>query len=581
MKCTIGSRLLVFCALVSFIIGCDSDPKVTASKTEVDQIVVRLPEEPESFSPFHTSSTLGRQVYANMYNTLADYDYQTLELRPVLLVDLPTVERLSDGRTKYTMTLKRDAVWEDGSPVTAHDVFWTIKIIFHPGVVLPSLRAQYADIEEFVIDVQDDRTFSIITSSKKFLEKDIILNTDIYPKAVYDSKGVLDKYDLATLKALEPPVEDEDLAQLGSDFESITYIKEKAGGSGPYRLENYQNGQFVVLKKKEDYWGANYPEVDQLNQYPDRIIYQFVPDGTTALTLLKNQEIDFMDFSHRSSAAYYDDLKEDSLMSSLFKFEDVVNPRFVSILLNHEDPKLADKSVRRALRYMIDVDRVINQLQRGNGQRQIGPVHMSKPQYNKNIQPENYNPEKAKEILDAAGWIDSDGDGVRDKIVDGRKLDLEFTWHISGSTFSVGLGTMASEVGKDVGIKIEMIEKPTSTTVSENIYPGDYDLYGTIKTQSVIKDDLYLYFHSSSIGGGQDNLIRYSNPEVDKLVETIRATDDEEIRQQAYLKVQEVLYEDVDAIYLYSPVLKIVHAADISPALSSRRPGYYMNSEDK
>ena len=228
------------------MIGCDTDQSTT-TQDGLDQIVVRLPEQPESFSPFHTTSTLGRQIYANMYNTLADYDYQTLELRPVLLAELPTKESLADGKTKYTMSLKKDAVWEDGSPVTAHDVIWTLKIMYHPEVVLPDLRAQYDDLVSLAIDPEDDRVFSIITKSKKFLEEEIILNTDVYPKAVYDSLGILDKYDLGTLKNLEDAGSDEDLARLGKDFESITYIKEKAGGSGPYKLENYQDGQFLSL----------------------------------------------------------------------------------------------------------------------------------------------------------------------------------------------------------------------------------------------------------------------------------------------------------------------------------------------
>jgi len=581
MNKSVVYRLFVLCALISLLIGCKSDPPVISTEEGIDQIVVRLPEQPESFSPFHTTSTLGRQVYANMYNTLADYDYQTLRLQPVLLIDLPSKESLDEGRTKYTMSIKRDAVWDDGSPVTAHDVIWTFKIIFHPGVVLPDLRAQYEDVEELIIDPKDDRTFSVITKSKKFLEEEIILNTDIYPKGVYDSLGVLDNYDLATLKKLEEPINDEKLEKLGNDFESITYIKEKAGGSGPYELENYREGQFIVLKKKDNYWGLNYPDVDQLNQYPDRIIYQVVPDATTAFTLLKNQEIDLMDFSDRGSAAYYDDLKEDSVMTELFNFENVVIPRIVYILLNHEDPKLADINVRRALRHMIDADRVISQLARGYGKRQFGPIHFTKPQYNQDIQPDGYDPNRAKEILDRAGWKDTDGDGIRDKVVDGQKLSLDFSWHISGSSLSVSLSTMASEVGKDVGVNFNIIEKPTSTTISENIYPGDYDLYASIKTQSVIKDDLYLYYHSASIGSGKDNLIRYSNKDVDQLLEIIRTTDDDGVRQEAYLKVQELLYEDVDAIYLYSPVQKIVYTKDISPVLSSRRPGYYMNSQGK
>jgi len=534
MKVTEVCRLLVFYAFLFFMMGCQSDQRDAISDEAVDEIVVRLSDQPESFSPFMAKSAIARQVYKYMYNTLGDYDYQTSELKPVLIEALPAVTSTDSGGSRYTMRIKEDAVWEDGTPVTGHDVAWSFKIIFHPGVVIPAVRGSFEDVQDVQVDEEDPKSFTIVTNTKKFLEKDIILNCDLYPKAVYDAAGILDAYSIAQLKQGEVLLSDESLKQVGEDFSSITYIKEKAGGSGPYELENYTEGQFVVLKKKEDYWGLNYPDVDQLNQYPERIIFRIIPDETTALTLLKNKEVDFMDFS-RSAIAQYNDLIQDSTFSQDFDFEQTTIPRFIYVLMNHEDERLSDVHVRKALRHLTNTDRVIELLAGGYAQPQNGPIHRSKP----------------------------------------------LSWHISGSATSTSLSALVLEAAKEVGMNIEIIEKPFGATRTENLYTGDYDITVMQKTQSQLLDDLYLAYHSTSIGGGGDNLMRYSDEKVDELVQVIRTTDSDSERLEAYAEVQEILYEDVDAIYLYSPELKFVVNDDINPALSPLTPGYFLNSKEE
>jgi len=143
------------------------------------------------------------------------------------------------------------------------------------------------------------------------------------------------------------------------------------------------------------------------------------------------------------------------------------------------------------------------------------------------------------------------------------------------------LSALVLEAAKEVGMNIEIIEKPFGATRTENLYTGDYDITVMQKTQSQLLDDLYLAYHSTSIGGGGDNLMRYSDEKVDELVQVIRTTDSDSERLEAYAEVQEILYEDVDAIYLYSPELKFVVNDDINPALSPLTPGYFLNSKEE
>ena len=580
MNIAVVLRLLVIALVISTLYACQQDPTAEAISEDVDQIVVRLPDSPESFGPFTSRSNISKQVYMYMYNMLADYDFQTSELKPVLIEALPAVEDMEDGGAIFSMRIKDEAVWEDGSEVTGHDVAWTIKMAIHPNFSNERVKAIYTRVEEVTVDKEDPKSFAIYTSSSQFLEKEIVLGTDVYPKHVFDSTGVLDAYSMSDLRSEGDKLENTAFKKVAEDFSSIAFSKERAGGSGPYYLENYEEGQYIVLRRKADYWGLKYPDIDQLNQYPERFVFRIIPDEATALTLLKNQEIDFIDFS-RSSIAQYDDLIQDSTFSNLYDFEQSAISRFVHILLNHEDERLADLNVRKALRHLIDRDRIIDQLAGGYGTKQNGPIHISKPQFNKTIKPDEYDPDRAIELLENAGWNDTDGDGIRDKEINGRSVPLELTWHVSGTSTSIGLSTLATEACKAAGIKITTIEKPNSATFVENINPGDYDIFVILTTQFPLMDDLFPKYHSTSVGGGGNNILRFKNEEVDDLLELIRNTDDVTERQAAYLKVQEILYNEVDAIYLYSPELKFVVDNTIDPVFSSYTPGYFLNSKDK
>jgi len=179
--------------------------------------------------------------------------------------------------------------------------------------------------------------------------------------------------------------------------------------------------------------------------------------------------------------------------------------------------------------------------------------------------------------LESAGWIDSDDNGIRDKVINGRKEELSFRFHITGSFLSTSVSNIVKEACSNAGIEIEIIEKPWPPTRSENLVTGDFEMLVSRRTQSPVKDDPYIYYHSSSVGKGGANYARYSNPEADKHMELIRTTKDETIRRKAYMDLQEVIFEDEPVVFIYSPQLRIIHDKDITPVISSKRPGYFVN----
>ena len=407
-----------------------------------------------------------------------------------------------------------------------------------------------------------------------------MLSTEIYPQHIIDPTGVLSSIKLEDIKdedASSKLLENDSFQAIAKSFSNVENNKSNVSGAGPYKVESVETGQYIVLKKKENYWGEKYAEVDQLKSYPDRIVFQFIKDETTALTLLKNDELDVVDFS-KMPVAQYEDLKADTSFSKQYNFETVSLQRFVILVFNNEDVRLSDREVRVAFRHLVDVDRFIDQLAGGYGTKINSVIHFSKPQYNKNLPEQEYNIDKAIAKLEKAGWVDTDGDGVRDKVIDGKKESLIFRFHITGSFFSTSASAIIKEACQNAGISINIIEKPWGATRSENINTGDYDMLISLRTATPTRDDPYLYYHSSNIGLGKDNTIRYASDVADRLMETIRETDDETERMRAYMEFQKVFEHDAPAIPLYSQQLRIVIDKQIDPVTSSARPGYFVNA---
>lgn len=574
------SRLLL-CALVAIVIssGCrESAPVETV--TAIDQIVVRMPSEPKSLNPILGGSSLEREIYQYLFLNLADYDHQTLELKPVLIESIPEGRSVEEGIVAYDMRIKEEAVWTDGVPITGHDISFTYKIANHPNVLSPNWKGLLSEILSVTVDDGDPKKFTIRATDDYFLTKDAMLSTEIFPRHLHDAAGVLESIrleDIRDEKALSKLLESDAFQAIAKSFSDIENSKTKVSGAGPYTVESVETGQYIVLKRKDNYWGDKYSEIDQLKTYPERIVFQFIKDETTALTLLKNDEIDVVDFS-RMPVAQYNDLKSDTSFSNKYKFETVGLQRYVILMLNNENVKLSDRDVRLAFRHLVDLDRIIEQLAGGYGTKINSPIHYSKPQYNKNLPEHEYNVKKAISILESAGWSDTDNDGVRDKTINGRKENLSLRFHITGSTFSSGASSIIKESCAQAGVEIAIVEKPWPATRSENLNTGDYEMTIIAKTATPTKDDPFLSYHSSNIGIGKDNSLRYASSEADRYMELIRTTEDEAERLKAYMDFQEVFERDAPAIPLYSPQVRLIIDKQIDPVTSNARPGYFLNA---
>jgi len=575
-----SSCISLFMAVCFLLCACRSDERTV--QTSLDEVVVRLLKEPQRLNPMLYTLPEAGIVMEHMYLSLCDFDPVSGDWVPVLATKVPEIKtsKNEDGETEKTMEIEilPEAVWSDGSPITAHDIEFTMKLTRLAGNSSPRWAAWKqltGELKEIFIDENNPKKFQLTTIGDFFLTTDGLLSAEIVPSHIYDSGGKLKNYSYQDLKNMEDGhVEgDSTLAAVAREFSSAKYSRELIiEGAGPYKIKQWEPGQFIVLKRKENWWGSAYPNRTLLAAYPERIIYQFIADHTVAITQLKSGDIDVISLARVSNNTYLD-LQQDSIISSMYDFHTPKLPRVYYLLLNNQDPRLADIHVRKALAHCIDIDRIINQQEKGLGQKIAGPISPGQTGYMSSIPSPEYNLDLAKSLLVDGGWKDLDGDGIVEK--DGRELNLRF--FITGSSLSTVISSLLKESAREAGINIELITKPTRATRQENLVPGNFEISAQVIT-SEGKTDLYRQFHSDQIGANGYNWGGYSDAGVDQLIEKIRYTDDEQERLRAYHDVQREIAKDQPVIFLYAPFEKLVVSKDFVPVVSSKRPGFFVNA---
>lgn len=566
-----------------FFIQCTEDKK--GDVKHIDRIVVHLQDEPQRLSPILETTSYERMVSEHVFLSLCDFDPVSLDLVPVLAKEVPVGHRTVDkeGRviTTYSIELLDDAVWSDGSAMTGEDFAFTMKLVSLPYVTSPGWKNLLQSLVDIKIDENNPKKFEVQLEGDYFLQKDGLLSAEIYPRYIYDPKGTLSAESYRELVDKNWDQLDSEVSnpyqELYNSFSSTKMTREVGiEGSGPYTLKAWESGQYLVLAKKDNWWGDNYPDRTLLQAYPKEIIYQIIKDQTVALTQMKGGNLDIMSLSS-SPVQVFNDLKNDDVDEGKYIFKTPSLFRIYYVLLNNQDKRLSDIAVRRALAHVLDVNRIIDIQEDGMGTRMNSPIHPARPEFNRSLKLVNFDVDKAKSLLSDAGWMDVDGDGIREKIVNGQKLKLDLRFFISGSKLSTSISTILKENASLAGINIELITKAGKATRSENIYTGDFEMTAQAITGEA-RPDPFGAWHSSSVGTNGANMAGYSNEKADRLMEIIRTTQDEPERMQAYAEFQEIIAEDQPVLFLYAPVERLVISSKFEPLISSKRPGFFINS---
>ncbi len=473
-----------------------------------------------------------------------DVDRVSYELKPVIAKSVPVV---SDDHLTYTFDLREDVTFSDGKPLTGEDVIFTIKTVINPFTDAQALRNYFADFKSAELVNGNKYKISITMSKPYFKTVYTIGNVAITPKHILDPDNMNDKFSWEDLLAAQKNLDSKKYPEMQkyADFlnsQEVSRDSKYVVGSGPYKLDKWITGQSITLSRNDKYWNKK-----EIPNFPNKLVFKTIQDQNAAVVAAKNKETDYMfviqpiDFVENVKNPEQFNLKK-----SL-----VTEPTYTFIAWNNKNPLFADKKVRWALSYAIDRQSIINNIIYGMGTAVQSPVFIKSKYYNNDLKVIPYDPEKAKQLLTEAGWKDTDGDGILDKVIDGKKTDFKFTFINNNNPKRKKVMLIVIENLKQLGIQADLQEYEWSVFLDKT-KKHQFDACYSAWQLSVTPEDPYQIWHSSQSQGEGSNFISYNNPESDKLLEQNRVEFDDNKRMEILKQWQKIIYDDQPTTFLWS-----------------------------
>jgi peptide/nickel transport system substrate-binding protein len=510
-------KMFVFVAVVSLILaGCGGKTAATAVPTaEPTRKVATFiyTQEFDTLSPLYTDMWFSWTTW-QLDNAWAWEFDENNDPFPKLVTEIPSAENggINADGTVITMHLRKDIKWSDNTPLTADDFIFTWQMATSTK---NTVNSAYPYDQIASVTAPDSQTV-VVTFSQPFAPWLATLWHGILPahilRPIYESDGTIDNAD---------------------------WLKNPTVGCGPYVFKEWQSGSFARFVRNDNYWGTP-AKIDE-------IFIRFVPDDASQVAALQAGDADIGTF------VPYSDVPK--LQESGIKM--VTEPSgyneglffLVDTSGNLGNPGLRDVNVRKAIAMAIDRDGVNRDLMLGLTKTPASfwdalPYYNNPPLSNY-----TYDPAAAEALLDQAGWVDSNGDGTRDK--DGVELVLKY-----GTTIR-DVRQEAQAVFQEqlaaVGIKIEI------QSYDSDVYFASYGEGGPAATGQIdimewsdgpLFPDADIYYWLCSEIPSADyptgsNWFFTCDPELDALIQQQSTQVDATARQQTISKINQLFYDKV------------------------------------
>jgi peptide/nickel transport system substrate-binding protein len=545
------SFILAVTAFSVALTGCKGN-KGGSNKVYKDQVVIHGLSDAKGLNPITTSDAYANEyIIPHIFQSLLAYDHQTMEIIPVLAKARPTI-RINGDIAELDFELRPEATWDNGAPITVDDIVFSFKTAYCPKVNNDNIKPGVDYVKDLKVDPTNNRKFTVVCNKYIGMEDGVGYDIKIMPEVVYDPKQTLRKFTLASLIAgNSAAANDASVKEFADKFnsESVARDTNLVKGSGAYRLVSFETGQRLILERKPNWWGDKVnKENEYFEAYPKRLVFETINDFNTALTALVDEKLDFI---YVTPVKEYVELDNSEKFNKNFVKSEPQMLSYQAIGINTKDKILSDVKVRQALCYLTNVDQMIEKILYGKGIRTIGSVlPMKKEAYNNDIKPYTYDVEKAKALLTEAGWADSDGDGVLDKVIDGQKMKFEITYNYNaGNPLRETVGLLIQQTFKQAGITLNIKALDWSLYLDE-LKKHNCQLFYQGWVKQPRPDDEKQVFHTSSANGGS-NYMSFGNAKTDALIDQIRTELDIEKRNVLYKEWQQITHDEVPYIFLY------------------------------
>ncbi len=509
-------------------------------------LTVGLDNDVDSLNPLVGVEVPDYEVWNLHYATLTDKAAEDFETIPGLA---ESWEGSDDGLT-WTYTLREGLLWSDGEPLTSEDVAFTINRAREEGWL--NYDSTVANI---TASAPDERT--VVLESSVPDPKLPTMDVYILPEHVWGELGPreITRYD-------------------GLD----------GVGSGPFTIAELRRGEFWRLEANENYWGGR-PAIDE-------VVFRLFNNADAMVAALQTGEID---------AAHY---VPESSFAELAETEGIVAVEgqqggFDELAINGGDglkephPALMDLAVRQAIAHAIDEQTIIDRVLEGLGSPSEAMSPSADPEWTPEIPEEerfDFDLDRARELLDEGGYLDTDGDGVREMPGGGRPLDFVYAVRTESQS-APGVAEFVSGWLSEIGIATTQ-QPMNDTRLTEVIGRGDYDMFQWGWVPFVDPDPMLSYFTCDQVSADPDEPTNYYNdanlcdPEYDRLYEEQKVELDKERRVEIVHEMLRRFYSQAVYHILYlSPDLQayrtdrfegwVRQPADVGPVMfSNSSPSY-------
>jgi peptide/nickel transport system substrate-binding protein len=473
--------------------GCAASPQANESA----YLIVGVRTAPNNLDPRQGSDEASARVAQLLYSSLMT-NGDDLRPRPQLAERLDNPDPLT-----YIAHLRHGVKFHDGHELTSRDVLHTYQPFLDPQYVSP-YKGAFRTLKS--VNALDDYTVTF-TLSEPFVAFPIQLTW--------------------------PPI-----VPAGADDS----LRDHPIGTGPYRFVRYAVDDQVVLAAFPDYF-------EGLPANPG-IVMKVIPDDTMRGLELRKDSVDLV----------VNDLPPDLVyqLEKRGEFRVVRSPGvdFMYIGFNMNDPVLRDRRVRHAIGYAIDRDAIVKYMRRGLARPAVGLVPPQAWAFEPDVFQFTYDPGRAKQLLDEAGYRDPDGDGPQPRLRLSFRISTNEEYRLQSTVIQQDLAR--------VGIDVDLRSYEFATFYAD-VVKGNFQMYALqwVGGALVDPDILRRVFHSQQVPPAGFNRGRYNNPEVDRLIDLATRSLDEGERKKYYSAAQKILAEDAP----YIPIWNRVNALVAQPSL--------------
>ena len=441
--------------------------------------------------------------------------------------------------------------------VTSRDFKFYLDTIMNTNIPAEAMRTYYEDLDR--LEVIDDLTFKVSWKKPYSMAETFTLGMQPLPEHYYRP---------------DPAWDD---AKFAEEFISSPR-NQWIVGTGPYRLVKWDKNTEVLMERDESYFGLKpYIKTRRMRLIPDTSVsfLEFKKNELDYYGLLPEQwheetpEPDFLLVTPTIETAYEDSMAWDARkkageLPEDYKFEKFQynSTNYSYIGYNMQRPLFQDREVRTALTHLVNRERILDEVYLGLGSIISGPFIPQSPYYNHDVKPLPFAIAKAQELLKAAGWEDTDGDGIVDKDYDGTGVRKPFRFTLIIPSAGSTARKMAQIVEQDmIKAKVKMDIKPIEWSVyTQLLEEREFDVC-LLAWSGGVEGDPYQVWHGSGANRkASSNHVGYDSPEANRLIEEGRRTIDKQKRYEIYHRLHEVIANDQPYTFLVAPTATLAQS---------------------